>query len=138
MSWADDGPSEKNHTPAWTQAEAIRLCKQLEEFAPTYGCHVALTGGLLYKDGPRKDADILLYRIRQVTEIDMDGMEGKMLSLGITLDADMRPYGESGWVRKAITHDGKAIDFFFPESDPAPLPGAPSEPAIILEELEFV
>ena len=61
----------------WTQPEAIALCKDLEAFAPEYGCHVALTGGLLYKDGPRKDVDIVLYRVRQVSEIDMAGMELK-------------------------------------------------------------
>lgn len=52
---------------SWTQEEAIQLCRLLEALAPTFGCHVALTGGCLYKDGERKDCDILLYRIRQVT-----------------------------------------------------------------------
>ena len=49
----------------WTQQHAIELCKRIESVCPRYGCHVALTGGLLYKDGPRKDCDILFYRIRQ-------------------------------------------------------------------------
>ena len=43
--------------PLWTQAEAIDLCREIEKGCPQFGCHVALTGGLLYKDGPRKDCD---------------------------------------------------------------------------------
>lgn len=43
----------------WTQAEAIALCREIEQICPRFGCHVALTGGCLYKDGPRKDADLL-------------------------------------------------------------------------------
>lgn len=41
----------------WTQREAIDLCIKLERIAPAFGAHVALTGGLLYKSGQRKDCD---------------------------------------------------------------------------------
>lgn len=34
----------------WTQAEAVALAKKIEAVCPAFGCHVALTGGLLYKD----------------------------------------------------------------------------------------
>ena len=50
----------------WDLVSAVDLCKQVESIAPDYGCHVALTGGCLYKEGPRKDLDLLFYRIRQV------------------------------------------------------------------------
>ena len=50
----------------WTQEEAIALCKKIESIVPLAGCHVALTGGCLYRDGHRKDLDILFYRIRQI------------------------------------------------------------------------
>jgi hypothetical protein len=53
----------------WTQADAIALCRKIEEHVPDAGMHVALTGGCLYKDGTRKDADILFYRIRQADEL---------------------------------------------------------------------
>lgn len=46
----------------WTQAEAIDLCRKVEPLLQPFGCHVALTGGLLYKDGPRKDCDLIIYR----------------------------------------------------------------------------
>ncbi len=42
----------------WTQEEAIELCRIIEDICPQAGCHVALTGGCLYKDGERKDLDI--------------------------------------------------------------------------------
>lgn len=44
------------------QADAISLCRQFEEHVADLGWHVALTGGCLYKDGDRKDADIMLYQ----------------------------------------------------------------------------
>jgi hypothetical protein len=92
----------------WTQAEAIALCERIEAVCPDHGCHVALTGGLLYKSGARKDADILFYRIRQVEEIDVDGLMDALADLGIERGDDF------GWCFKA-TWQGKPIDFFFPE-----------------------
>lgn len=92
----------------WTQQEAIELCKKIEDVCPPYGCHVALTGGLLYKPGPRKDADIMFYRIRQVDEIDVKGLGKALQKLGFKMAR------VHGWVRKA-TYQGKDVDFFFPE-----------------------
>lgn len=92
----------------WTQAEALALCARMEEVTPEFGCHVALTGGLLYKEGPRKDADILLYRIRQTPKIDLDGLFEALAKIGIERT---RGYG---WVHKA-RYQGKPIDLFFPE-----------------------
>lgn len=92
----------------WTQQQAIELCRKIEMLAPKYGCHVALTGGTLYHFGERKDADILFYRIRQVEEIDVDGLMSALADIGIT------PGRDYGWCHKA-TYEGRAIDFFFPE-----------------------
>ncbi len=99
----------------WEQSEGIALCRAIENIAPPFGAHVALTGGLLYKDGPRKDVDIMLYRIRQVEAIDMKGLEVEMLKLGVTINEDAMPYGVAGWVRKG-KYQGKRIDFFFPDA----------------------
>lgn len=96
----------------WTTEEAIDFCRKLEAIAPEYGCHVALTGGCLYKDGPRKDLDILFYRIRQVDEIDLKCLFAALKGFGITLTTN------HGWVQKAIYGD-KNIDFFFPEYKPS-------------------
>ncbi len=94
----------------WTQEQALALCRQLEAIAPKFGAHVGLTGGLLYKDGPRKDADIIIYRIRQVPKIDADGFFGAVKAIGVEFKSGF------GWCRKA-EWNGLPIDFFFPEED---------------------
>lgn len=97
-------------TPNWTQAEAIELCVKIEAICPKFGCHVALTGGLLYREGPRKDLDILFYRIRQVERIDIDGLFGALDGIGLV------EHSGFGWCHKA-TFNGKSVDCFFPEED---------------------
>ena len=95
----------------WSQEEAIALCRALESFAPEFGAHVALTGGCLYRDGERKDVDILVYRIRQIERIDWAGFFDQCASqIGIIFHNDY------GWCKKASLAD-KRIDFFDAESD---------------------
>lgn len=94
----------------WTLDESVSLCRAIERVAPLYGCHVALTGGTLYKNGPRKDCDILFYRIRQWETIDQEGLFEALKRIGI-----MRTKG-FGWVHKA-TYNGRDVDLFFPEHD---------------------
>jgi hypothetical protein len=94
----------------WTQAEAIELCVALEAIAPTYGCHVALTGGLLYKTGPRKDCDVLFYRIRQTT-IAWDNLWKALEMIGLTKIKGKKNH----WCIKADWF-GKSVDCFFPEA----------------------
>lgn len=96
----------------WTQEKAIALCRLLEGIAPQFGAHIGLTGGTLYKDGLRKDCDIILYRIRQVDFIDADGFFEAAKAIGVT------KLGGFGWVHKA-EWNGLPIDFFFPEEDGA-------------------
>ena len=96
---------------SWTLQSAAALCRIVESCCPQYGCHVALTGGSLYKDGERKDCDILFYRIRQATHIDIEGLKSALSALGIEM-------GEVyGWVHKA-SYLGQSIDMFFPEDYP--------------------
>ena len=80
----------------------------IEKIAPNYGCHVALTGGTLYKDGQRKDVDILFYRIRQVKKIDRDGLLTALRAIGFTMSS------RHGWVQKAFWNS-KPVDLFFPD-----------------------
>lgn len=93
---------------SWTQAEAIAIARRLEEIAPDYSAHVALTGGCLYKDGERKDCDILFYRIRQDKVINTAGLFAHMERLGFSFG------GNHGRVHKC-TYQGKDLDLFFPE-----------------------
>lgn len=91
------------HTIAWC------LARLVEPVAYNHGGHVALTGGCLFKDGKRKDIDLLFYRIRQVPEIDETGLLKDLEELGFTI-------GERyGWVVKS-TWEGYNVDLFFPES----------------------
>jgi hypothetical protein len=92
----------------WTLDEAVAVCCAIEEVCPPFGCHVALTGGTLYKRGARKDLDLLFYRIRQEPEIDMDGLWAKLAALGIEKKSGF------GWCHKAELA-GRKIDCFFPE-----------------------
>lgn len=94
----------------WTQEQTIELCRKIECICPKFGCHVALTGGTLYKEGERKDADILFYRIRQVTHIDVFGLMEALYDIGVKAEVDY------GWCYKA-NYEGKPIDFFFPERE---------------------
>jgi len=94
---------------SWTASDATTLCRAIESVCPAFGCHVALTGGTLYKDGLRKDVDILFYRIRQVPEIDIGGLRS-----ALTVMFGIEWLDDYGWVKKADLH-GRKIDFFFPE-----------------------
>ena len=87
---------------------AIELCRKVEAISPLYGCHVALTGGTLYKDGARKDIDILFYRIRQTKEIDLDGLWNALGVIGLKKRSGF------GWCYKGV-YNGIDIDMFFPE-----------------------
>jgi hypothetical protein len=98
---------------SWFQEEAINLCCMLEAVAPKYGCHVALTGGLLYKEGQRKDADVVIYRHRQCPKIDFDGLFANWESMGVRRTKD-EPAGS--FVIKA-QWEGKSIDFLIPEAE---------------------
>ncbi len=92
----------------WTQAEAIAMATTFEKIAPKFGAHVALTGGLLYKKGPRKDADIVFYRVRQQRRIDEKGLMAALGDAGLYVDSD------HGWMSKA-SWKGKRVDLLFPE-----------------------
>lgn len=106
----EGGEATASAAAPWTQADAIALCRDVEAICPAFGCHVALTGGCLYKDGERKDADLLFYRIRQVGEIDKPGLFQALEAIGVT---ELNGFG---WVHKA-EYRGRSIDFFFPEED---------------------
>lgn len=99
-------------TKAWPQGMAIAFCTLVEEIAPSYGCHVALTGGCLYKTESRKDLDILFYRVRQTPEINKLGLFLALQDkLGVTVVKHV-----NGWITKAKWNN-RNIDFFFPEEE---------------------
>lgn len=96
----------------WTLSEAVALCRKVEAVCPAYGCHVALTGGTLYKDGARKDTDLLFYNIRQVDALGRESLLLALQGIGFEMGA------QHGWVQKA-TVAGKPVDLLFPEAYPS-------------------
>jgi hypothetical protein len=114
----------------WTLGEAVALCRLISIIAPDYGCHVALTGGVLYKFGPRKDLDLLFYRIRQVEKVDVDGLFDALASIGI-----VRVVREARWCVKG-THEGRPIDCFFPDLS-GDYPANPAGPASERDDIDF-
>ena len=92
-----------------TREFAVMASVLIEEFAPRFGCHVALTGGCLYKQGPRKDVDLVFYKIRQAEKIDRTGLLQEMVhELGFKIKST------SGWLVKAEFTD-VSFDLMFPE-----------------------
>ena len=87
--------------------KAIKLCKMLYEELGPLGLFPALTGGYVYKEGARKDIDIVLYchRERKRTELPLELLEGLE---GLTIS------GHYGFVTKAY-YKGKSVDIMFPE-----------------------
>ena len=93
---------------SWTRQQLIELCIAIEAVCVPFGCHVAMTGGCLYKSGPRKDADVLFYRIRQHKNIDGDGLFEALARLGLNYVSGFR------WCWK-FEYEGKTVDLLFPE-----------------------
>lgn len=98
----------------WSLAEAIELCTLIQSVSPKHFAHPALTGGLLYKTGPRKDCDIVIYQrgdskgVRPT--LDWDGLWKSMEAFGLTLVIDY------GYVKKCLWRD-KTVDIFDPTQE---------------------
>lgn len=93
----------------WDLAEAVTLARRVEDIAPRFGLHVALTGGVLYKTGPRKDLDLLFYEIRGWGRpADYEGLIDALQSIDFVLGSDYV------FVHKATYHE-KLVDLMFPE-----------------------
>lgn len=95
-----------------TLKQAAEICREVEQaLSPNLPCHVALTGGTLYKDGERKDIDLLFYRVRQYPHPSREDIEARIEKLGFEF------LGGWNWCTKA-RFKGFDIDLFFPELHP--------------------
>jgi hypothetical protein len=77
-----------------------------------HGIYPALTGGLLYKPGERKDIDIVLYSNRQDHPNGMPEtitFETQLLKAGVTITSN------HGFVTKAMWN-GFIVDLFNPQT----------------------
>jgi hypothetical protein len=112
----------------WTREEAFQVCVLIESVAPRFGGHVALTGGLLYKPGERKDCDVLVYRIRErEVPVDFAGLIAALIPLGFTFGEDY------GWCKK-MQWNGKPVDMFDPDDDGEYPPEEEADPDRALDE----
>lgn len=98
----------------WVLSDAIELCTLIQSVSQKFNCHPALTGGLLYKTGRRKDCDIVIYQ-RGDTDgvrppILWEGLWAALEKLGLFMDADY------GYVKKC-KWNGKTVDIFDPTKD---------------------
>lgn len=101
-----------NEDEMWDLEMASMFCTLLESVAPLHGFHVALTGGCLYKEGARKDCDVILYRIRTDgarSNNDMQDLFNAFEELGVVT------IGDFGFVVKAQFCD-RSVDFLIPEA----------------------
>lgn len=103
---------EATKVEPWTQGVAIEWCREAEKIAPEFGYHVALTGGCLYKEGARKDLDVVFYSIRGMQQ------DHAALLARLVEECLIGPLGEadtSGFAIKASL-GSRPIDLLFPES----------------------
>lgn len=93
-----------------SQEAAIEICKEIYPKLSEAGFYPALTGGSLYKEGLRKDVDIIIYRNRQAApQFEMTDIKDLLIELGFT---DLEFFG---FVTKS-QYKGVSVDIFNPES----------------------
>ena len=94
-----------------TQQDGVLLCQLLHEKLEPLGYFPALTGGLLYKEGNRKDIDIVIYRHRQKIEsFEIIDITKALSEVGVKVN------GYHGFVTKA-EWKGFIVDIFNPETN---------------------
>lgn len=101
----------------WYRDEAVAFAREMEDLAVMHDFHVALTGGCLYKDGPRKDADFIIYRHNTPESIDT---AGNMQDRRAAFEKDLVRLAKAsllhyGYLTKAKLPDGRGIDLLYPE-----------------------
>jgi hypothetical protein len=117
----------------WTLEQAVALCTAIQNLpSEKFGCHPALTGGLLYKVPPRKDCDIVIYQRGDVggvrMPIDWSGLWLALMDIGLLLVKDY------GYVKKC-TYYGKTVDVFDPTLEGGDY--AAAEPAEVVAEVSL-
>ena len=88
------------------------LSLQLEAVANTMELHIALTGGQLYKTGPRKDIDFVVYTSRQIKEVPKS-LHDYLLKCDRMIPDFVYTY-MYGFVCKA-TYKQVQLDFLYPQ-----------------------
>ena len=105
----------------YTIEDAQRICAKLYEPLRDIGVFIGITGGVVYKEGPRKDVDLLLYLHEKVSEevaqskYAKDGLLCTIVEkISEVSSVDMDTVAFFGYVTK-LTIDGIPVDILFPE-----------------------
>jgi hypothetical protein len=95
-----------------TQQEAIKLSVIIEQHVSQVGYHVALTGGCLYRNGDRKDADFILYPHKPDKTVDRDTIKQALGTAGFVdfFETDIEYTNREILLSKFA---GRRCDFFF-------------------------
>lgn len=88
--------------------DAIILCTLLYEHLRGIGIYPALTGGCLYKQGNRKDIDIVLYMDNSNLR-ELEDIEGKLKAVGL------ENFKHFGYVTKCLWN-GYTVDILLPQT----------------------
>jgi len=107
LSFLED--KELSQTKPSDRNDGIVLCQRLNKFLNKEH-FVALTGGLIFQQGERKDIDIIIYRNRATMPFETIQLGDKLVSFGFT---NIRYYG---FVTKC-EWEGHSVDILHPESD---------------------
>lgn len=105
-------------------SNAIRICTILYKLLEPYHVFPALTGGTLYKQGIRKDLDIILYKGSNGGELDAKTMLDKHVpilnNVGTSLETLLRNEGFDGMTDYGrvikCKYGDTAIDLIMPEA----------------------
>ena len=92
------------------QNDGLELCRIIHEKLNGKGFYPALTGGLLYKEGSRKDIDVVIYRNRQQEKFEIEAIEKQLEDCGLY------EFQHFGFVSKAKWR-GVTVDLFNPETE---------------------
>lgn len=95
----------------------VSVCKLLEPIAARCGFHVALTGGTLYKQGARKDIDVILYTHNggELDERQLGIFLSKLHEVRIRVNSQWSRVIKLVWKRDPLTVI--SIDLIIPQID---------------------
>lgn len=107
-------PDNEENTKGWELSEGVALAKKLEKALESCGYHVALGGGVLAKDGIRKDLDLFIYPHKAPDTFGGGWLWEALSSCGITHNQyrDHSNYGDAKVVHQCKYRDGRTIDLF--------------------------
>lgn len=94
-----------------TLKHSLEVAKQLELVFTTHEYHVGIAGGVLYKDGIRKDIDLIIYSHTPKNHVTESKVIPVLISMGFEISkiTDVR-YTERNII--ITSYKGTRIDFF--------------------------